>query len=186
MSVYYNENKSSAVKWLKRLMEASLIPEGEIDSRSIMDVRPSDLKGFGQCHFFAGIGGWVEALRLAGWSSERPVWTGSCPCQPFSQAGNRKGFEDERDLWPVWFRLIKECRPATVFGEQVERAIKYGWLDRLSHDMETEGYAIGKAVLPACSVGAPHKRDRLWWVAHSDSIGLQVAAKFIMAFKEVA
>ncbi|EHD12901.1 hypothetical protein CIN_21470 [Commensalibacter intestini A911] len=167
--IYYNENNKFAANWLEKLMQEQLIPQGIVDRRSITEIKPDDLKQYKQCHFFAGIGGWSYALELAKWEEDRPVWTGSCPCQPFSAAGNKKGFNDERDLWPVWFKLIKECKPTTVFGEQVEPAIKHGWLDRLSNDLEAEDYAIGAAVLPACSVGTPHQRKRLWWVANSNS-----------------
>jgi len=117
---YYNEWDSFAAKWLKELIKDGLIPDGEVDSRSIADVEPSDLKGFTQCHFFAGIGGWSRALQLAGWSADRPVWTGSPPCQPFSTAGKQSGKEDLRHLWPVFFNLIRECQPSTIFGEQVQ------------------------------------------------------------------
>ncbi|CAI3933706.1 DNA cytosine methyltransferase [Commensalibacter communis] len=165
--IYYNENNKFAANWLEKLMQSGLIPFGIVDRRSITEVEPEELKYYTQCHFFAGIGGWSYALKLAGWDMKIPVWTGSCPCQPFSVAGNKKGFNDERDLWPVWFKLIQECKPTTIFGEQVESAIKYGWLDRLSDDLEAENYAIGSAVLPACSVGALHQRKRLWWVANS-------------------
>jgi DNA (cytosine-5)-methyltransferase 1 len=68
-------------------------------------------------------------------------------------------------LWPAWFPLIAERRPAIVFGEQVEAAIVWGWLDAVFSDLEAEGYACGAAVLPACSVGAPHIRQRCWFVA---------------------
>jgi DNA (cytosine-5)-methyltransferase 1 len=84
---YYNEFDPYAAQWLRNLIEAGHIPQGEVDSRSIKDVKASDLSGFVQCHFFAGLGGWSRALRLAGWPKDRPVWTGSCPCQPFSAAG---------------------------------------------------------------------------------------------------
>ena len=174
---YYNEWDSFAVAWLKELIKDGLIPDGEVDSRSIEDVEPSDLKGFTQCHFFAGIGGWSRALQLAGWSSDRPVWTGSPPCQSFSTAGKGKGKDDERHLWPVFFNLIRECSPATVFGEQVAAAIRHGWLDDLQEDFEAEGYASAACVLPSGSIGAYHKRDRLFFtakrVAYSDDKGLQ-------------
>lgn len=111
---------------------------------------------------------WPPALRLAGWPDDRAVWTGSCPCQPFSNAGKRRGTADERHLWPDWFRLIRERRPVAVFGEQVDSAIRAGWLDGVFADLEGEGYACGAAVLGAHSVGAPHIRQRLWWVADSD------------------
>ncbi|MEQ1519702.1 MAG: DNA cytosine methyltransferase [Aestuariivirga sp.] len=165
---YYNEFDPYAAQWLKNLIAEGLIPDGFVDERSIKDVPADFLKGFSQCHFFAGIGGWSLALRLAGWPDDRPAWTGSCPCQPYSAAGSQKGFEDERDLWPVWFNLIAEVEPSVVFGEQVSAAIGQHWLDRVRVDLERSGYALGAAVLPACAVGAPHKRDRLWFVAHPE------------------
>ena len=165
---YYNEWDSFAAAWLKELIKDGLIPNGEVDSRSIADVEPSDLKGFTQCHFFCGIGGWSRALQLAGWSSDRPVWTGSPPCQPFSTAGKRSGKDDLRHLWPVFFNLIRECRPPTIFGEQVASAIRFGWLDDLQRDLEAEDYAAAAFVLPGGSVSAPHKRDRLFFVADSN------------------
>ena len=165
---YYNEFHPPAAAILRGLIADKLIPEGHVDDRSITDLQPSELAGYTQCHFFAGIGGWPLALTLAGWPTDRPVWTGSCPCQPFSSAGKQKGKSDERHLWPAWFRLIKECRPSTVFGEQVASAITHGWLDEVADELEGEGYAIGSAVLPACSVGAPHKRDRLFFMAYNN------------------
>lgn len=165
MAAYYNENDPYAAQWLRNLVSEKLIADGVVDDRSIKEVRPEDLAGFTQCHFFAGIGGWSRALRLAGWTDDRPVWTGSCPCQPFSSAGKGAGFADERHLWPAWFHLIRECRPDVVFGEQVAAAVAHGWLDLAFDDLEAEDYATAATVLPACSVGAPHKRDRLWFVA---------------------
>jgi DNA (cytosine-5)-methyltransferase 1 len=167
VSAYYNEFDKGAAAWLRELIRRGLIAPGDVDERSIVDVRPDDLAGYRQCHFFAGIGGWSYALRLAGWPDDRPVWTGSCPCQPFSAAGNRKGFADVRHLWPVWFQLISECKPATVFGEQVASKDGLDWLDTVSADMEGAGYAIGAADLCAAGVGAPHIRQRLWFVADS-------------------
>ena len=166
MTAYYNENDPFAAQWLRNLIAAGHIAVGDVDDRSIKDVRPEDLKGYTQCHFFAGIGGWSYALRLAGWPDDKPVWTGSCPCQPFSTAGKQKGVNDERHLWPDWFRIIKECRPAIVFGEQVDAAVRWGWLDLVSTDLEGQGYAVGAAVLPAAGVEAPHARHRLFFVAH--------------------
>ena len=170
---YYNEWDKFAAEWLKQLIRDGLIPDGEVDSRSIADVEKSDLNGFTQCHFFAGIGGWSRALQLAGWSSDRPVWTGSPPCQSFSTAGKGKGKDDERHLWPVFFNLIRECQPTAVFGEQVAAAIRHGWLDDLQEDFEAEGYASGAVVLPSGSIGAFHKRDRLFFTAKrvADSFG---------------
>ncbi|MDR0633904.1 MAG: DNA cytosine methyltransferase [Azoarcus sp.] len=165
MAVYYNERDPYPAQWLRNLIAAGHLPAGEVDERSIADVEADDLAGFAQCHFFAGIGGWPLALRLAGWPDERPAWTGSCPCQSFSAAGRRTGFADPRHLWPVWFRLIRARRPATIFGEQVEAAIRHDWLDLVADDLEGLGYAIGATVLPAAGVGAPHLRSRLWFVA---------------------
>jgi DNA (cytosine-5)-methyltransferase 1 len=165
MAAYYNERDLFAAQWLRNLMTAGLIAPGHVDDRSIEEVRADDLQGFTQCHFFAGIAGWSLALRQAGWPDDRPVWTGSCPCQPFSAAGKGKAADDERHLWPCWFSLIRECKPSIVFGEQVEAAIGWGWLDVVFSDLEAEGYACGAAVLPACGVGAPHIRNRLWFVA---------------------
>jgi DNA (cytosine-5)-methyltransferase 1 len=167
---YYNEHDPFAAAWLRELIAGGHIPDGHVDERDIQDVRPGDLAGFRQCHFFAGIGGWALALELAAWG-DRPVWTGSCPCQPYSSAGKGEGAADARNLWPAWFRLIRECRPVTVFGEQVEAAVRHGWLDAVSSDVEAEGYAFGAVVLGAHSVGAPHIRQRLWWVAESGCAG---------------
>ncbi len=169
---YYNENDPFAAAWLRELIKAGLIADGEVDERSIELVRPDDLRGFVQCHFFAGIGGWSYALRLAGWPDDRAVWTGSCPCQPWSIAGKALGADDPRDLWYVWFRLIRERRPCAVFGEQVASGAALGWFDRVCADVEHIGYAIGAASLQAASVGAPHLRQRLWFVADTDGARL--------------
>ena len=165
---YYNELDPCAAGWLRALIADGHIAQGDVDERSIADVSPADLVGYTQCHFFAGIGGWSYALRLAGWPDDRPCWTGSCPCQPYSAAGKGRGAADPRNLWPVWLPLIRECRPVRVFGEQVASAIGHGWLDAVSADLEAEGYTIGATVLGAHSVGAPHIRQRLYWVSHAE------------------
>lgn len=168
---YYNEHDQKAAAWLRVLIAENLIAKGEVDERDIQDVRANKLDGYRQCHFFAGIGGWSLALRLAGVPDDEPIWTGSCPCQPFSSAGKGQAQNDERHLWPDFFRLIREHRPVTVFGEQVAAAIGFGWLDGISADLEAEGYAVGAHVLGAHSIGAPHKRQRLYWVADDQSQG---------------
>ena len=162
---YYNEHDPKTAAWLRELIKSGLIANGEVDERSIEDVNPIELTGFVQHHFFAGIGGWPYALRLAGWPDDRAVWTGSCPCQPFSAAGKGAGFADERHLWPAFHWLIEQCRPDLVFGEQVEGPDGRAWLDLVFSDLEGGGYACGAVVFPSSSVGAPHGRHRTYWVA---------------------
>lgn len=166
---YYNEIDPFAAQWLRNLITAGHIAPGDVDERDIRDVRATDLVGYTQCHFFAGIGGWSYALRLAGWPDARPVWTGSCPCQPFSSAGKGDGADDPRHLWPSWFGIIRECRPSVVFGEQVASVDGLAWLDLVSTDLEGQDYAIGAADLCAPSVGAYDIRQRLWFVAYAQS-----------------
>jgi len=173
MSAYYNEIDPYAAEWLRNLIKSGHIADGVVDTRSISDVKPEELFEFTQCHFFAGIGIWSRALRSAGWSDDRPVWTGSCPCQPFSGAGKRAGTSDERHLWPHWNHLIQECRPSTIFGEQVASKDGLGWLDLVQTDMEAKDYAFGAFDLCAAGFGAPHIRQRLWFVADTDNSGSQ-------------
>lgn len=165
MTAFYNENDPFAAQWLRNLIAAGHIAPGVVDERSIEDVTPDDLRGFTQCHFFAGVGVWSLALRRAGWPDDKPVWTGSCPCQPFSAAGKGNGFADERHLWPAFFHLISECKPGVIFGEQVASKDGLGWLDLVQTDLETENYAVGAVDLCAAGFGAPHIRQRLFWVA---------------------
>lgn len=164
MTAYYNEFDPKAAAWLRELIKQGHIADGVVDERSIEDVTPNELAGFTQCHFFAGIGVWSYALRRAGWSDNRPVWTGSCPCQPFSAAGKGAGFADERHLWPAFHHLISQCRPPIVLGEQVASKDGLVWLDLVQSDLEATGYASGAVDLCAAGVGAPHIRQRLWWV----------------------
>ena len=166
MTAYYNEFDPKAAAWLRQLIKNGDIAEGIVDERSVTDVQAIDLKSYTQHHFFAGIGVWSYALRNAGWSDDTPVCTASLPCQPFSVAGNQLGTKDERHLLPHFLELVRECGFNTIFGEQVESAIRHGWLDDLQAVMEGEGYAIGHCVLGAHSVNAAHKRQRLYWVAN--------------------
>ncbi|MDM9659100.1 DNA cytosine methyltransferase [Raoultella planticola] len=168
-AVYYNEIDPFAAQWLRNLIAAGHIAPGEVDERSIEDVTPDDLRGFTQCHFFAGIGVWSHSLRLAGWPDDRPVWTGSCPCQPFSAAGKGDGFADERHLWPHFFHLISERRPQHVFGEQVASGNANTWFDLVQADLEGMGYAFGLVPFTSAGIGAPHIRERAYWVAHANS-----------------
>ncbi|TNV22104.1 DNA cytosine methyltransferase [Buttiauxella sp. B2] len=165
---YYNEIDPFAAQWLRNLIEAGQIAPGYVDERSIEDVTPSDLRGFTQHHFFAGVGVWSYALRQAGWPDSKPVWTGSCPCQPFSAAGKGNGFDDERHLWPAFQWLIKECKPEHILGEQVAAGNANVWFDLVQADLEGMGYAFGLTPFTAASIGAPHIRERAYWVAHAD------------------
>lgn len=163
---YYNEFEPYAAEWLRNLISEGLIAPGDVDTRSIVDVSPSDLAGYTQCHFFAGIGGWSLALRLAGWPDERPVWTGSAPCQPFSLAGSQLGFDDPRHLWPQLRRLVEKRQPSVFFGEQVASAA--AWLANVRSDLEALGYAVGAIPVEAACANAEHARDRFWIVADYD------------------
>jgi DNA (cytosine-5)-methyltransferase 1 len=169
---YYNENDEYAAQWLRNLIDAGHITQGDVDTRSISDVSPDDVRGYDRVHLFAGIGVWDFALNQAGWGSKQ-VWTGSCPCQPFSIAGKGDGFNDERHLWPEMHRLIQERNPLTVFGEQVASKDGYSWLDLVQADLEGTGYTVGAIVAPAAGFGAPHQRHRMYWVADADDEGSQ-------------
>jgi len=172
-AAYYNEIDTYAAQWLRNLIAAGHIAPGDVDERSIEDVHPDDLRPYTQCHFFAGIGVWSLALRRAGWPDDRPVWTGSCPCQPYSQAGQGLGFDDPRHLWPHFAWLIRERRPGEVLGEQVASKDAEPWLDLVQTDLEAMDYAFGAVAFPSAGVGAPHIRDRTYWMAnlHSERCG---------------
>lgn len=163
---YHNEIEPYAADWIENLIAEGLLPPGDVDRRSIVDVHPDDLKGYTRCHFFAGLGGWPLALKLAGWPDDRPVWTGSCPCQPFSVTGRQTGFADKRHLWPEFSRLIEKRLPPVVFGEQSAAATD--WLRLVRGDLETMGYAVGAIPVEAASAGAEDFRDRYWFVADYD------------------
>lgn len=178
MVAYYNEIDPHAAQHLRNLIDAGHIAPGVVDTRSIEDVTPNDLIGFNQCHFFAGIGGWSLALRRAGWPDSRPAWTASCPCQPFSAAGKGLGFADERHLWPSAHWLVGQRRPVVVFGEQSGSADANDWIDLVQADVEALGYAFGAVAFPSASVGAPHQRDRAYWVADADRLQWEGRGEF--------
>lgn len=173
MKAYYNEFYPKAAAWLRALIKEGLIANGDVDERNIVEVKAGDIAGYSQCHWFAGIGGWSYALRLAGVADSEPVWTASLPCQPFSVAGKGLGKDDERHLLPHFIELVRQSKPKRLFGEQVEGAVRHGWLDDLQAAMEGEGYTVGAAVLGAHSVGSFHQRQRLYWVADSNDKRLE-------------
>jgi len=121
---FYNEHDPKMAAWIVELIKDGLIAPGVVDTRSIKDIRPDELRKYTQLHFFAGIAVWSYAIRRTGWPDDRRVITGSCPCQPYSSAGKGKGFDDERHLWPEYFHIIHalqgypEFRAVTVIGEQ--------------------------------------------------------------------
>ena len=162
MPTYYNEWSPYPAQWLR-----NLFPDADVDDRDIRDVGVGDVSPYDRVHLFAGIGGWEYALRLADWPETEPVWTGSCPCQPFSRCGRKAGNKDERHLWPEMLRLIAGNRPPVVFGEQVAGRSGIEWFDGVRADLEAIGYTCGMAVLPAACVGAPHNRERIFWVANA-------------------
>ncbi len=168
MSAYYNEHDAEKAAWIRELIKRNVVSPGDVDERSIVEVRADDIKPYAQCHFFAGIAVWSYALRLAGWPDDRPCWTGSCPCPSFSSAGKGEGFDDARHLWPSWWTIARERKPPVIFGEQVAAAIRHGWWDLVSTDLESAGYATASAVLTSASVGGADIRERLYWVAATE------------------
>ena len=134
LRAYYNEVDPGAADWLRGLIRDGRITGGDVDTRSVAEVDPADLVGYHRVHLFAGLGGWEEALRLAGWG-DAPVVTGSCPCQPFSSAGKKKGTADARHLWPEMLRVVRGLGIPTVFGEQVASADGRQWLAGVHADL---------------------------------------------------
>lgn len=162
---YYNDFDPFVCAWARELIAAGHAPPGLVDERSIRDVNPEDLNGYRQCHFFSGILGWPVALRIAGWPDARPVWTASCPCQPFSSAGKGEAEEDERHLWPTLFAIVRECRPDTIFGEQVASKAGRKWFAGVREDLRGVGYEVAAADIRASAAGAPHIRQRIFFAA---------------------
>jgi DNA (cytosine-5)-methyltransferase 1 len=168
MTAYYNDNEPFVAQWLRNLIGAGLVAPGDVDERPIEKVQADDVNGYTQCHFFAGIGGWPYALRLAGWPDDKPIWSASCPCQPVSSAGKRQGHADERHIWPAFHRLVAECRPSTIIGEQVASKDGREWFAGIRLDLEDLGYACGAADLCSAGVGAPNIRQRLFWMGDTE------------------
>jgi len=182
MTALYNEIDEFAASWLEQLIAEGRIAPGVVDRRSIEDLDPDYVRRFRQVHLFAGIGVWSLALRRAGWSDDRPVWTASCPCQPFSAAGKGAGFDDERHLWPALFHLITQCRPDVVLGEQVASKDGLAWLDLVHSDLEGAQYAVGAVDTCAAGFGAPHIRQRLYWAGKREGVDDTAGARHHGAF----
>ena len=171
MTAFYNEIDPFAAHLLRTQIAQGVIAPGVVSEKSIKDLTADDLQGFTQVHLFAGGGLWSAASRSAGWSDDRPLWTASCPCQPFSQAGQGRGVDDPRHLWPDVDRLINEARrrlwnrPPPIVGEQVAGSAGYHWFDGVRTDLARQGYGARVVDFPACAVDAPHIRQRLYWAA---------------------
>ncbi|KKN01558.1 hypothetical protein LCGC14_1126560 [marine sediment metagenome] len=163
--VYYNDNDRYCCDVLRARIADGNLPRGFVDERDISEVSAEGIKKYAQAHFFAGIGGWPYAVELSDWPADEPIWTASCPCQPISGAGKRRGEKDSRHLWPALYRLISKHKPNALFGEQVASGDGSEWLDGVSLDLEEIGYRVGTIDLPAAGEGAPIIRQRLWWVA---------------------
>ena len=111
----------------------------------------------------------IKNLKRSDINGTIDIITGGFPCQPFSIAGRKKGTEDDRDLWPEMLRVIQEFQPTWIIGENVANFVNMAF-QRTKTDLESEGYEVQPLIIPACSVGAPHRRDRVWIVAYAESI----------------
>jgi DNA (cytosine-5)-methyltransferase 1 len=176
MTAWYNENNPYCAEWLRNLIRAGHIAPGDVDERSIVDVQPTDLKGYTQCHFFAGIGGWSLAARIAGWPDTHTLWTGSPPCQDVSLGaavwGVRTGLSGDRtSLVFKWLRLIDAVRPSVAAFENVP-GIKR-WIAQIEGRLEDSGYNLSRSERSTADIGGPHLRRRVWRLAYRDSKGQQ-------------
>ena len=177
MAAYYNECNPEAAAWLRQLIRVGHIAHGIVDERSIEDVRPDELLEYTQCHFFAGIGGWSLALRLAGIPDDYPIWTGSCPCQPFSSAGAGAGFDDPRHLWPAFYKLIATCKPDIIFGEQVASSEVMGHADEGVYSVQG-GQTIG-------SISSIYRARKIWCPPSVQDMPKGIRKEVALKFKRI-
>lgn len=120
----------------------------------------------------------IKELEATQYHGRVDIITGGFPCQPFSNAGQRKGTQDDRHLWPQMLRVIREVSPTFVVGENVRGLLNWSGpngepnmvFNEVCSDLEAEGYEVAPLVLPACGKNAPHRRDRIWFVAYSDNV----------------
>ena len=118
----------------------------------------------------------IKEFTATNYAGRIDILTGGFPCQPYSTAGKRKGKEDERHLWPEMLRIIRECSPRWIVGENVRGLVNWNGglvFEEVCADLETCGYSVQPFILPAAAVNAPHRRDRVWFVAHSNDDGTQ-------------
>ena len=177
MTAYYNDTDPYCAQWLHNLIGAGLIAPGDVDERDIRDVRATDLAGYSQCHFFAGIAGWSRALRLAGWTDDREVWTGSPPCQEHAAVGAvwnvRHGIDGPRgSLVRPWLDLICEGRPGAVMFENVS-TISEDALAEVAGRLEGAGYSVSRSKRSTSDVAPFHRRQRVWVIAYRDGAGCE-------------
>ena len=112
--------------------------------------------------------------KIKDWNTSDIILTGGFPCQPYSNAGKRKGKEDERHLWPEMLRVIQEIKPKWIVGENVRGLVNWSGglvFEEVQSDLEDNGYEVQPFILPACSKNAPHRRDRIWFAAYSNGSG---------------
>lgn len=175
MSDYHNEWDPYCAQWIRNLMQANLIPQGEVDERSITDVSADDLRGFKRWHFFSGIAGWALALRIADAADDSEVWTGSPPCQDNSFAaavtGRRTGFDGARSgLAHKWLELLGAIRPRSVGFENVPGVRP--WLHHITEGLGSLGYSVSESERSSQDIGAPMPRRRVWVFAQRDGARL--------------
>lgn len=116
----------------------------------------------------------IKEFNATDYAGRIDILTGGFPCQPYSVAGKRKGKEDERHLWPQMLRIIRECSPRWIVGENVRGLVNWNGglvFEEVCADLETCGYSVQPFILPACAVNAPHRRDRVWFIAHWNTNG---------------
>lgn len=118
---------------------------------------------------------------------EIDIISGGFPCQPYSNAGKRRGKEDDRHLWPEMLRVIREIQPRFVVGENVAGLLSWNngmVFHEIITDLENEGYETQAFLIPACATNAPHRRDRIWFVAHSNNARTNQRMQFNAERKE--
>lgn len=166
MNVLYNEIEPYCCDVLETNIARGWLPEGVVDRQDVRKLTADDL-GYQHIHLFAGIGGFPLAAKWAEWPDEWSLITGGPPCQPTSVAGAQRGEADPRYLWPEMDRLVEVRKPRFVIYENPTGTPELA-IDRVCSDLEGQEYEVWPpVVLPACAVSAPHRRDRVWIIAHS-------------------